>query len=88
MANPLKRFGWGARIRTSDDGVRVRCLTAWRHPKKDSSKYQTLSMNATDKIVFSQDITVSTPGAPGRAYPAPQKLRDFPGTLQSPYPGR
>ena len=27
-------FGWGARIRTSDDGVRVRCLTAWRHPNK------------------------------------------------------
>ena len=25
-------IGWGARIRTSDDGVRVRCLTAWRHP--------------------------------------------------------
>src|SRR4051812_5652641 len=28
----LWNFGWGARIRTWDDGTKTRCLTAWLRP--------------------------------------------------------
>ena len=33
------QVGWGRRIRTSDDGTKTRCLTAWPFPSEAIKSY-------------------------------------------------